>query len=74
MSILSRDREVGQGRYHIKVRSVHPSVEAVSLQTMQTIVRYARNQPTVYLPTHDPESGDRLANAITLRVSEDVVA
>jgi len=56
MSILSRDREVGQGRYHIKVRSVHPSVEAVSLQTMQTIVRYARNQPTVYLPTHDPES------------------
>jgi len=26
------------------------------------------------LPTHDPESGDRLANAITVRVSEDVVA
>jgi len=44
------------------------------LRTMQTIVRYARSQPTVYLPTHDPESGDRLANAITVRVSEDVVA
>src|SRR5271157_2345186 len=56
-----------------RVDGVSPS-EAVSLQTMQTIVRYARNQPTVYLPTHDPESGDRLANAITLRVSEDVVA
>ena len=56
-----------------RVDGVSPS-EAVSLLTMQTIVRYARSQPTVYLPTHDPESGDRLANAITVRVSEDVVA
>ena len=56
-----------------RVDGVSPS-EAVSLRTMQTIVRYARSQPTVYLPTHDPESGDRLANAITVRVSEDVVA
>ena len=56
-----------------RVDGVSPS-EAVSLRTMQTIVRYARSQPTVYLPTHDPESGDRLANAITVRVSEDVTA
>src|SRR5271165_700055 len=56
-----------------RVDGVSPS-EAVSLRTMQTIVRYARNQPTVYLPTHDPESGDRLANAITVQVGEDVVA
>ena len=46
-----------------QVDGVSPS-EAVSLQTMRRIVRYARSQPTVYLPTHDPESGDRLANAI----------
>ena len=56
-----------------QVDGVSPS-EAVSLLTMQRIVRYARSQPTVYLPTHDPESGDRLANAITVRVSEDVTA
>ena len=28
----------------------------------------------VYLPAHDPESEDRLVNAITVRVSEDVTA
>jgi N-acyl homoserine lactone hydrolase len=56
-----------------QVDGVSPS-EAVSLQTMQRIIRYARSQPMIYLPTHDPESGDRLANAITVRVSEDVTA
>ena len=56
-----------------QVDGVSPS-EAVSLQTMRRIVQYARSQPTVYLPAHDPESGDRLANAITVRVSEDVTA
>ena len=45
-----------------QVDGVSPS-EAVSLQTMRRIVKYARSQPMVYLPTHDPESGDRLANA-----------
>jgi len=48
--------------------------EALSLQTMQRIIRYARSQPTVYLPAHDPESCDRLANVIPARVSEDVTA
>ena len=66
-------RRTQQSLVEERVDGVSPS-EAVSLRTMQTIVRYARNQPTVYLPTHDPESGDRLANAITVRVSEDVVA
>ena len=56
-----------------QVDGVSPN-EAVSLQTMQRIVRYVRSQPMVYLPTHDPESGDRLANAIFVRVSEDVTA
>ena len=48
-----------------RVDGVSPS-EAVSLRTMQTILRLARERPTVYLPTHDPESGHRLANAITV--------
>jgi N-acyl homoserine lactone hydrolase len=56
-----------------QVDGVSPS-EAVSLQTMRKIVQYARSRPTVYLPTHDPESGDRLANAMTVQVSEDVTA
>jgi glyoxylase-like metal-dependent hydrolase (beta-lactamase superfamily II) len=56
-----------------QVDGVSPS-EAVSLETMRRIVRYARSQPTVYLPTHDPESGNRLANAIPVQVSADVTA
>jgi N-acyl homoserine lactone hydrolase len=51
------------------VDGVSPS-EAVSLRTMRAIVRYARIQPTVYLPSHDPESGDRLANVITAPVGD----
>jgi N-acyl homoserine lactone hydrolase len=54
-----------------RVDGVSPS-EVVSLHTMQRILRFARSQPTVYLPAHDPESGDRLANAVTVPISEDV--
>ena len=54
-----------------QVDGVSP-VEAVSLQTMRRILEYARNRPTVYLPTHDPESGVRLANAIPVRIGEEV--
>jgi N-acyl homoserine lactone hydrolase len=56
-----------------QVDGVSPS-EAVSLRTMQRIVRYTRSQPMIYLPAHDPGSGDRLANGITVPVSEDVTA
>jgi glyoxylase-like metal-dependent hydrolase (beta-lactamase superfamily II) len=55
------------------VDGVSPS-EAVSLRTMQTILRLARERPTVYLPTHDPKSGHRLANAATVQVKEEVRA
>jgi glyoxylase-like metal-dependent hydrolase (beta-lactamase superfamily II) len=40
--------------------------EAVALRTLQTILHYVQDRPTVYLPTHDPKSGDRLASAITV--------
>jgi N-acyl homoserine lactone hydrolase len=56
-----------------RVDGVSPS-GAVSLRTMQTILRLAQERPTVYLPAHDPESGDRLANAVTVQVKEDVLA
>jgi N-acyl homoserine lactone hydrolase len=54
-----------------QVDGVSPS-EVVSLQTMQQIIRYARSYPMIYLPAHDPESGNRLADGITVGVSEDV--
>jgi N-acyl homoserine lactone hydrolase len=54
-----------------QVDGVSPS-EAVSLRTMRRIVQYAQSQPMVYLPAHDPESEHRLANGITVRVSQDV--
>lgn len=31
-----------------------------ALETLNTILEFARRQPTVYLPSHDPESADRL--------------
>jgi N-acyl homoserine lactone hydrolase len=53
-----------------RVDGVSPD-EAVSLRTMQTILRLAQERPTVYLPAHDPESSMRLANAVTLQVGKD---
>lgn len=44
---------------------VSPSVE-VAVQTMDKILRYAEAEPTIYLPCHDPLSGDRLMYKRTL--------
>ena len=40
--------------------------EAVARQTNRRILALAREQPLVYLPSHDPESADRLARLATL--------
>jgi glyoxylase-like metal-dependent hydrolase (beta-lactamase superfamily II) len=42
-----------------QVDGVSPN-EALSRNTLQTILRYAEIRRTVYLPTHDPESAKRL--------------
>jgi glyoxylase-like metal-dependent hydrolase (beta-lactamase superfamily II) len=39
---------------------------AVSVATMRTILAHAREHPTVYLPSHDPESVARLEAGTTL--------
>ena len=39
---------------------------AVSVATIDTILAHGRGHPTVYLPSHDPESAARLAAATTL--------
>jgi len=34
----------------------------IAKQTLDKILQYAKSEPTVYLPTHDPNSEDRLKN------------
>jgi glyoxylase-like metal-dependent hydrolase (beta-lactamase superfamily II) len=52
-----------------KVDGVSPN-EAVSLRTMQAIMRLAQDRLMIYLPTHDPESANRLVNGITVPATE----
>jgi glyoxylase-like metal-dependent hydrolase (beta-lactamase superfamily II) len=52
-----------------KVDGVSPD-EAVSLNTIHKIIEYGENHPTIYLPSHDPESGKRLENEIPLFIEE----
>jgi N-acyl homoserine lactone hydrolase len=40
-----------------------------AIATMQHILSFAKERPTVYLPSHDPNSGLRLKNKATLSVS-----
>jgi glyoxylase-like metal-dependent hydrolase (beta-lactamase superfamily II) len=40
--------------------------EAVARATNQRILALARERPLVYLPSHDPQSADRLARLATL--------
>jgi len=44
-----------------RVDGVSPN-ERISKATLDAIKSFARSRPTVYLPTHDPLSGSRLAN------------
>ncbi len=39
-----------------------------AVETLNTILEYARRQPTVYLPSHDPESAQRLAEKRALQI------
>ncbi len=38
----------------------------ITIETMQAILAHAREHPTVYLPSHDPESVTRLSDGIVL--------
>jgi glyoxylase-like metal-dependent hydrolase (beta-lactamase superfamily II) len=38
----------------------------VHVTTMKTILAHCAEHPTIYLPSHDPESASRLADAITV--------
>jgi glyoxylase-like metal-dependent hydrolase (beta-lactamase superfamily II) len=52
-----------------QVDGVSPD-QTVSLRTMQHILRLTQQRPTVYLPSHDPESGHRLKIGATVRANE----
>jgi glyoxylase-like metal-dependent hydrolase (beta-lactamase superfamily II) len=52
-----------------KADGVSPD-EAAALATLRAILRYARERPTVYLPSHDLGSGERLARSVPCRVDE----
>jgi hypothetical protein len=38
----------------------------VHVATMETILAHCKQHPTVYLPSHDPESAARLAGSVTV--------
>jgi N-acyl homoserine lactone hydrolase len=48
-----------------RVDAVAPK-PAVSIETMDAILAHGRSHPTVFLPSHDPESVARLASRVTL--------
>jgi N-acyl homoserine lactone hydrolase len=45
------------------------SFEALYQQTLRQILTYVQSTPTVYLPSHDPESAQRLNNRTTTTLS-----
>ncbi len=47
---------------------------AVSATTLQTIQQFVRETPTVYLPSHDPESATRLQNKTAVRTNNIMAA
>lgn len=49
-----------------KVDGVSPD-EKISVAALRAIKHFARTRPTVYLPTHDPQAGDRLKNRQALK-------
>jgi hypothetical protein len=49
---------------------VSPS-EAISLQTMSNIVSLAKERPLVYLPSHDPESEQRLVQGSVIQYNSE---
>lgn len=46
--------------------------EAAARQTLQRILRYVQEQPTVYLPSHDPDAARRLATGAIVQPAQQV--
>ena len=50
--------------YALRADAVGPDPK-VHIATMQTILAHCAAYPTIYLPSHDPESAARVADATT---------
>jgi hypothetical protein len=51
--------------HSLRADAVAPSAK-VHIATLKTILAHCAKYPTIYLPSHDPESGARLADAVTV--------
>jgi glyoxylase-like metal-dependent hydrolase (beta-lactamase superfamily II) len=76
LSVLVRDGDLsyilaGDTSYteELMTRQVVDGVSpdpAVSRQTLSRLLAYAQSTPTIYLPSHDPDSAKRLADRTTV--------
>jgi glyoxylase-like metal-dependent hydrolase (beta-lactamase superfamily II) len=55
--------------HSLRVDAVAPDPK-VHLATMETILAHCAAHPTIYLPSHDPESATRLADSVTSAQTE----
>jgi len=84
MSVLVRDGNLsyilaGDTSYteRLMLKQVSDGVSpdpAVTVRTLGQIRAYAQSNPTVYLPSHDPDGASRLANRTTVALSEPTAA
>jgi N-acyl homoserine lactone hydrolase len=51
--------------HSLRVDAIAPDPK-VHLATMRTILAHCAQHPTIYLPSHDPDSAERLAAAVTV--------
>jgi glyoxylase-like metal-dependent hydrolase (beta-lactamase superfamily II) len=49
----------------LRADAVAPDAK-VHITTMKTILAHCAEHPTIYLPSHDPESASRLTDAVTV--------
>ena len=52
-------------RLHSSGQAIGPDPK-VHVATLETILEHCAQHPTVYLPSHDPESAERLAGSVTV--------
>jgi glyoxylase-like metal-dependent hydrolase (beta-lactamase superfamily II) len=67
--LLAGDTTYSQGNLLEGVSDGVSPRPSVTLRSIRTILRHAARQPTVYLPSHDPGSEDRLAAGSVLPTS-----
>jgi glyoxylase-like metal-dependent hydrolase (beta-lactamase superfamily II) len=65
--LLAGDTTDTLEQFHARRHDAVGPKPAVNVATIDRILAHAREHPTIYLPSHDPESASRLASATTVR-------